>query len=115
MRPAPASIEDVPLAPEERARLVLAEYDTSYPAPPAQARKPGEAAPAPPTPQQMEERLAAAAEVPPDAYRSLAAERAQRARAALMAAGLDQARLFLAEGGARAEKEKGARVYFGVR
>jgi Domain of Unknown Function (DUF748) len=115
MRPPPASVEEVPIAPEERVRLVLAAYDTAFPAAPAQARKPGETAPPPPTPQQMEDRLAAAAEVPLDAYRSLAAERAQRARAALMAAGLDQARLFLAEGGGRAEKEKGARVYFGVR
>ena len=63
----------------------------------------------------MEERLAAAAEVPPDAYRSLAAERAQRAREALTAAGVDQARLFLTEGGGRADKEKGPRVYFSVK
>jgi hypothetical protein len=62
----------------------------------------------------MEGRLEAAVEVPPDAYRTLAAERAQRAREALVAAGLDQARLFLARG-ERAEKEKGARVYFTVR
>jgi hypothetical protein len=115
MGPPPASVEEAPIAPEERVRLVLAAYDTAFPAALAQPRKPGETAPPPPTPQQMEDRLAAAAEVPSDAYRSLAAERAQRARAALMAAGLDQARLFLAEGGGRAEKEKGPRVYFGVR
>jgi hypothetical protein len=53
--------------------------------------------------------------VPADAYRSLAAERAQRAREALLAAGLDQARLFLTQGGERAEKEKGPRVYFSVK
>ena len=50
-----------------------------------------------------------------DTYRALAAERAQRAREALLAAGLDQARLFLVQGGERALKEKGARVYFSVR
>ena len=33
---------------------------------------------------------------------------------ALVAAGLDQARLFLGQGG-RAEKERGARVYFAVK
>jgi hypothetical protein len=63
----------------------------------------------------METRLAEAAEVPPDAYRTLAAERAQRARQALIASGLDQNRLFLTQGGGRAEKEKGARVYFSAR
>jgi hypothetical protein len=76
--------------------------------------KPGEPAPRPPTLEEMEARLAAAVEVPSDAYRTLAAERAQRARDALVAAGLDQARLFLGQGG-RADAEKGARVYFTVR
>lgn len=121
MRPPPASVEEIPLAPDERVRLVFAAYHAAFPPPaasPALPHKPGEAAaPAPgaPTPQQMEERLAGAAEVPLDAYRSLALERAQRARAGLMAAGLDPARLFLAQGGGRAEKEQGARVYFSVR
>ena len=63
----------------------------------------------------MEARLAETAEVPPDAFTALAAERAQRARDALVQAGDDQSRLFLAHGGARATKEKGARVYFEVR
>jgi hypothetical protein len=54
-------------------------------------------------------------EVPADAYRSLAAERSQRAREALLAAGLDPVRLFLVQGGERAAKEKGARAYFSVR
>jgi hypothetical protein len=111
LRPSPASADEVTLAPDERARLVRAAHDAAFPAAPP---KPGEAAPKPPTPHEMEERLAAAQEVPPETYRSLAAERAQRAREALLAAGLDQARLFLAQGG-RAEKEKGARVYFTVR
>jgi hypothetical protein len=62
----------------------------------------------------MESRLAAAIEIPPDAFRTLSAERAQRAREALIGAGLDQSRLFLAQGG-RAEIEKGARVYFTVK
>ena len=114
LRPPPRSVDDVTLGPEERARLVRAAFE-ALPAAPAKERKPGEAPPPPPTPQQMDDRLAAAEVVPPEAYRSLAAERAARAREALMAAGLDQARLFLVQGGKRAEKEKGARVYFGVR
>lgn len=109
MRPAPASADEVTLSADERARLVRAAYEAAFP---ETAPKKPEAAP---TPQQMEEKLAARMEVPPDAYRSLAAERAQRAREALLAAGLDQARLFLAQGGERAEKEKGARVYFTVK
>lgn len=111
LKPPPPSADEVTLAPDERARLVRAAYEAAFPAVPP---KRGEAAPPPPTPQEMEERLAAAQVVPAEAYRSLAAERAQRAREALLAAGLDQARLFLAQGG-RAEKEKGARVYFSVR
>ncbi|WP_242360106.1 MULTISPECIES: DUF748 domain-containing protein [Anaeromyxobacter] len=112
MRPPPPSADEVTLSPEERARLVRAAYDAAFPAAP---RKSGEAAAAPPSPQEMEERLAAAVEVPAEAYRSLSAERAQRAREALLAAGIDQGRLFLTQGGERAEKEKGARVYFTVR
>lgn len=112
LRTAPASLGEVTLGAEERVRLVKAAYQAAFPAPPPATK--GEAAPAP-TPQEMEERLAAAAQVPDDAYRALAAERAQRAREALVAAGLDQARLFLAQGGERARKEGGARVYFSVR
>jgi hypothetical protein len=112
LQPPPASPDEVSLAPDERARLVRVAYDAAFP---RAERKPGEAAPPAPTPQEMEERLAAAAEVPADTYRTLAAERAQRAREALVAAGLDQARLFLAQGGGRADREKGARVYFVVK
>lgn len=112
LRAPPASLDEVTLGAEERVRLVKTAYHAAFPAPPP--AKQGEAAPAP-TPQEMEERLAAAAQVPDDAYRALAAERAQRAREALLAAGLDQARLFLAQGGERARKEAGARVYFSVR
>jgi hypothetical protein len=115
LRPPPASAEDVTLAPDERAVLVRAAYGAAFPAPAAAERKPGEAAPRPPTPSEMEERLAAAAEVPPDAFRALAAERAQRAREALLRAGIDQARLFLAQGAGGSERESGARVYFTVR
>jgi hypothetical protein len=62
----------------------------------------------------MEDKLAAREELPPDALRTLAADRAQRAREALVAAGLDPARIFLAAEGAAA-KEKAPRVYFSVR
>jgi len=123
LRPAPASSDALTLEPEERIRLLRAAYEETFPAAPSHAApppgsKPGTApaAPAqPPSAQEMEERLLAAAEVAPEAYRALAAERAVRAREALLAAGLDQTRLFLAQGGGRAEKEKGSRVYFTVK
>ena len=63
-----------------------------------------------PTPEQL-----AAVALEPDALPGLAAERARQVRDALVAAGIDQARLFLVEGGERAKKEKGSRVYFSVR
>ncbi|WP_242392514.1 DUF748 domain-containing protein [Anaeromyxobacter oryzisoli] len=107
LRPPPASPDEVTVAPDERARLVRAAYEAAFPG----ARKPREPAP---TAQEMEDRLAAAAEIAPDTYRALAAARAQRAREALLGAGLDQARLFLVQGGEHA-KEKGARVYFTVK
>ena len=114
----PTSADAVTLTPDERARLVRAAYESSFPAAskPGEAGSKGSAPPAAPlSTQEMEVRLAAAADVPPDAYRTLAAERAQRAREALIASGLDQNRLFLTQGGERAEKEKGARVYFSAR
>lgn len=113
LRPEPASLEGIALAPEERVRLVRAAYDVAFPSGSSPPRRAGEAAPGP---NEMEDRLAAAAELPPDALPALAADRARRAREALVAAGLDPTRIFLAEGGA-GEKEKGkaTRVYFSVR
>lgn len=115
MRSPPASADAVTLTAEERARFVRAAFDAAFPPAVIPAKAGSDPAPAPPTPQEMEDRLAARAEVPPDAYRSLAAARAQWARDALLAAGLGQTRLFLSEGGERARTEKGPRVYFTVR
>jgi hypothetical protein len=110
LRPVPA-VEEIALAPDERIRLVRTAYEAAFPRAPPKA---GEVAPPPPTPQEMEDRLVAAAELPPDALRTLVSERAQRARDALVAAGLDPARIFLSEGAASAN-EKAPRVYFSVR
>jgi Domain of Unknown Function (DUF748) len=128
MSPAPASSEAVMLSPEERVRFVRALYAARFPARAPAPTSSGETgalgAPAktPPataekelTPPEMEERLIAGAEVTPDAYASLAAARAEGARDALVAAGIDQARLFLTQGGERAQKEKGACAYFTVK
>jgi hypothetical protein len=63
----------------------------------------------------MEEQLLAAQPVDREALAALAAARTAAVRGALVARGLDQARLFAVEGGERATKEQGARVYFTVR
>jgi hypothetical protein len=115
LQPRPASEDAVTLAPDERARLVRAAYEAAFPASKAGPSKGSAPAAAAPSLEEMEARLAVAAEVPPDAYLTLAADRAQRAREALIASGLDQNRLFLTQGSERAEKEKGARVYFSAR
>jgi len=124
LHPPATSPDGVTLTPDERAHLVRAAYEAAFPAV-APSSRPADATPpapgavrgtaTPPAPHEMEERLAAAVLIPADALRTLAAERAQRARDALVGAGVDQARLFLVQGGDRAAKEKGARVYFTVR
>jgi hypothetical protein len=63
----------------------------------------------------MEERLLAAQPVDREALVALAAARTAAVRDALLAAGLDQSRLFTVEGGQRAAQEKGPRAYFTVR
>lgn len=62
---------------------------------------------------EMEERLLATIDLPPEAIRGLAQERAEAARARIVeAAQIGPARLFLVEGSERAKKEGGAHVYF---
>ena len=112
----PAAEEAVTVAPEERARWVAAAAAALPPVPPVKAA-PGQPAPPPPplpTPAELEERLLASIEVPPEALPALAAARTTAAREALLAAGLDPGRLFQVEGSERAAREKGARAYFSV-
>jgi hypothetical protein len=98
----------------ERPRLVAALYAQAFPAAATPAVAKG-ADPSPDALREMEARLAAQIEIAPEALRALAAERAAQARAAVLAAGIDPGRLFLVEGGDRARKEGGARVYFTLR
>ncbi len=65
-----------------------------------------------PDPAAMEEAVLAAVQLPPEALGTLRQERAEAARARLLALGVDASRLFLTEGGERAKKEAGARAYF---
>lgn len=120
-------LSEVAVGAEDRPRLVealwkaLPRAEPPPPAaavvPPAEATAPAKVAPpgpaAAPTPAEMEQALLAAVAVPPEARRELAAQRAEAARSRLVEVGkIDPGRVFLAEGGERAQKEKGARVYF---
>ena len=114
---APAS-DEAPLSADERASLLRTAYAAAFPAPPTPTGGEESAAAPPPTEpslQEMEARLLASEQIGADALASLAEERAERARDALIEAGVDQERLFLTQGGERAAREKGARVYFEVR
>ncbi|MGA8891447.1 MAG: DUF748 domain-containing protein [Anaeromyxobacteraceae bacterium] len=107
------ALEDVKVAPDEYPRWLAAAFSALPPVPGAEsdgARKPAREKVAP---EEMEAALAAASEVPPEAYRELAARRADAARERLLAGGeLDPGRVFVAAGGERARKEGGARAYF---
>jgi hypothetical protein len=109
----PIAEEAVQLAPEERPRWLAAALAATFPAPPETPRK-SEAAP-PPDPAAQEARLLSAIALPPEALPALATARAQAARDALLATGLDPARIFMVESMERASKEPAPRVYFGVR
>ncbi|MFO0585802.1 MAG: DUF748 domain-containing protein [Anaeromyxobacter sp.] len=102
----------VTLTPEQRAVLLEKAWRAAFPpAPPAA----GQPAAKPPTPAEMEAQLLGRVATPPEALKALAVERTQVVRDALLAAGLDPARLFTVEGGERAQKEPGPRAYFTVK
>jgi sarcosine oxidase gamma subunit len=125
LKPPPASEDEVEVAPEERPALLRAAFAAAFPseaggvasgaAGKKAARKEPEKEQPGTSPEELEARLLAAATVSPDAFTALAGERAQHARDALVEAGVDQGRLFLTQGGQRAAKEKGSRVYFEVK
>jgi hypothetical protein len=110
----PLGEEAVTMTPEERPRWMAAAFAAAFPPAPtsAAAGRPGAATP---DGAAMEAALLGAVTVPPEALTALATARAQAARDALQAAGLDAARIFLVEGTERSRKEPGPRAYFGVR
>jgi hypothetical protein len=110
----PAGEEAVTLPPEERPRWLAAAFGAAFPPSPAAATA-GKQGAAPPDAAAMEAALLGTVTIPPEALTALATARAQSAREALQAAGLDPARIFLVEGTERARKEPGPRAYFGVR
>jgi hypothetical protein len=66
----------------------------------------------PPDQGAMEDAVLASVQLSPDALGSLRQQRAEATRARLVALGVDAGRLSLTQGGDRAKKEAGARVYF---
>jgi hypothetical protein len=101
----------VDMLPAEYPRWLAVAYQAAFPA--REKADPGEKAPPPPTVAEMEERLSASVAVPADQLRELAAQRAAAAQDQILAAAkVDPGRVFLVQGGERAGKEKGARVYF---
>ena len=105
------SLDAVEVTPEEYPRWLAVAF-AAIPPPPGAAPE-ARAARTSVVPAEMEAALAAAAVVPPEAYRDLADRRAGAARERLLGGGdLDPTRVFVAAGGVRARKEGGARVYF---
>lgn len=105
---APGTAGPAPLSPEERQRLLPAAFKAAFPA------VPGAAASQPPPPAEMEQRLLEAIPVADD-LRQLADARTKALLRRLLEAKVDPSRLFEVEGGERAKKEGGSRVYLGLR
>jgi hypothetical protein len=104
-RGAATSPDKVELLEDEYVKFIEAEYARAYSKEPKPAT--------PPSVTQMEDRLVADSELGPEALPALARQRAEATRAALLKSGqVEASRLFLVEGGERANKEKGAHVYF---
>jgi len=66
----------------------------------------------PPDPAAMEDAVLALVQLQPESLSALRQARAEAARTRLLALGVDPGRLFLTQGGERAKKEGGTRVYF---
>jgi hypothetical protein len=108
------ALDAVPLPPEEYPRWLEAAYRALPPRGAAEgARPPAPAGKGAPSLEEMEVDLAAAAPPGPEAFRELAARRAEAARERLLRGGaVEPSRVFLVEGGERARRDRGARAYF---
>ncbi len=108
----------IAVAAEERDALLKAAFDKAFPAPEPEKGKEAEQTPppAPPPPAEMEQRLLGTIGVTADDLRTLAGARTKAMVALVLQGGaVDASRVFQVEGGERATKEGGARVYFSVK
>jgi hypothetical protein len=94
---------DAELTDEEYVKFVEKKYQGLGAAPPAGA---------PPDPATMEDAVLATVQLPTEALSTLRQARASAAQARLVQLGVDPGRLSFAQGGERAKKEAGSRVYF---
>ncbi|MFI5166099.1 MAG: DUF748 domain-containing protein [Thermoanaerobaculales bacterium] len=124
--PSLTSPDAVTVSPDEYAAILKAAYDEKFPPPaappPPPPPKKGEAAPppvptpAPPSVEEMAQRLRDAIPVTPDDLRQLAIARAKVVEEAILATGKVEAnRVFLTEGGKAAGAGEGPRVEFTLR
>lgn len=100
--------ESIRLLPEERPRYLQEAYERLFPTPKeAKAKTP------PPPPAEMEQRLLGTLKVDPNRLRELADRRTKTLAKLLLEGGkVEASRIFEVEGGERAKKEGGSRVYF---
>ncbi len=110
-----ARLKGQPLAPGEREKFLRAAYLLAFP-PPKDAKDAKEGKDpkaAPETPADMEAKLLGRIQVDEAALRLLARRRVQAARDHVLASGkVAEDRVFIVDGGERARKEGGSRVYF---
>ncbi|HQL48824.1 MAG TPA: DUF748 domain-containing protein [Holophaga sp.] len=99
----------VQVTPEERDAWLKAAFLAAFPQPPVEK---GQTAPPLPPPAEQEQRLLETLPVAPEALRKLSDARVLALLETFTGAGIEPARLFKVEGGARARKEGGAKVYF---
>ncbi len=103
----------VTVSAEERPRWLMEAYESAFPTPRAKDEK--TKVPLPP-PAEMEQRLLGSLKVDPNQLRELADRRTKTIVRLLLEDGkIEPGRVFQVEGGERAKKEGGSRVYFGLK
>ncbi len=103
----------VRVAAEERPRWLAEAYEAAFPAPKSKDEK---VKVPPPPPAEMEQRLLGTLKVDPNQLRELADRRTKAIVKLLLEDGkVEPSRVFQVEGGERAKKEGGSRVYFGLK
>jgi hypothetical protein len=106
--PAAPGATQAPLTDDQRQRWLPVAFQSAFP------RAPGTPAAMPPPPAEMEQRLLETFPVAAGDLHQLASDRAKALVRQLVEAKADPARLFEVEGGERAGKEGGPRVYLGL-
>lgn len=106
-------VTQVSVAAEERPRWLAEAYEAAFPTPKEKDEK--AKVPTPP-PGEMEQRLLGTLKVDPNQLRELADRRTKAIVRLLLEEGkVEPGRVFQVEGGERATKEGGSRVYFGLK